>query len=103
MRITYIFIYNVTFSYLLAFHLYMESVHKNHSLRVLGARIQIAPLFYSFFHPKYQQLHLRDLFQHMQMPKELREYQERNESFTVSQVRLIVDKEQILFTKKLIN
>ena len=58
----YIFIYHVTFSYLLAFHLYMESVHKNHSLRVLGARIQIAPLFYSFFHPKYQQLHLRDLF-----------------------------------------
>ena len=35
----YIFTYHVTFSYLLGFH----------SSRTLGARIQIDPLFYSFF------------------------------------------------------
>ena len=46
----YIFIYHVT---LLEFHLYTELVRKNHSLRMLGARIQRAPLFYSFFYPKY--------------------------------------------------
>ena len=45
----YIFIYHVTFSYLLGFHLYTESVCKNHSSRMLEARIQIDPLFYSFF------------------------------------------------------
>ena len=51
---------------------------------MFGGRIQVVPLFYSFFHPKYQQLHLRDLFQRVQMPKELRECQERNQSFTDS-------------------
>ena len=65
-------------------NLYTESVRKNHSLRMLGAIIQMAPLFYLFCHPKYQQLHLQDFFQCVQMPQELREYQEQNESFTVS-------------------
>ena len=49
----YIFIYHVTFTYLLGFHLCMESVRKNNSSRKLGAKIQISLLFYSFFHPKY--------------------------------------------------
>ena len=26
----------------------------------MSARVELAPLFYSFKHPKYQQLHLRD-------------------------------------------
>ena len=76
----------MTFSYLLSFRLYTEAVRKNHSLRMIGARIQIAPLFYSFHHPKYQQLHLRDLCQRVQMPDELKLYQMKNETFSVSGV-----------------
>ena len=53
---------------------------------MIGARIQIAPLFYSFHHPKYQQLHLRDLCQRVQMPDELKSYQMKNEVFSVSGV-----------------
>ena len=82
----YIFLYHVTFSYLSGFHLYTEPVRKNHSLSMIGARIQIAPLFYSFHHPKYKQLHLKDLCQRVQMPDELKLYQMKNETFSVSGV-----------------
>ena len=34
--------YHVTFSYLHAFNLYTEAVRKNHSLRMVAARIEIA-------------------------------------------------------------
>ena len=53
---------------------------------VIAARIQFAPLFYSFSHPKYQQLHLQDeyIWQRVQMPQEIKEYISTNESFSVS-------------------
>ena len=82
----FMFDYHVTFSYLLAFNLYTEAVTKNHSLRMLAARTEIAPLFYWFRHPKYQQLYLRDLFQRIQMPPELQQYQQENKSFRTSGV-----------------
>ena len=50
----------------------------------MGVRIQFAPLFYSFHHPKYQQLHLRDLWQRVQMPERLKSFIENNESFSLS-------------------
>ena len=45
-----------------------------------------APLFYFFHHPKYQQLHLRDLRQQLQITDELKLYQIKNEAFVVSGV-----------------
>ena len=74
----------MTFSYLLSFHLYTEAVRKNHSANAMGARIQFAPLFYSFHHPKYQQLHLHDFWQRVQMPEPLKSFIENNESFSLS-------------------
>ena len=53
--------YHITFSDLLSFNLYNEAARKNHSLRMMAVRVQFSPLFYSFKHPKYQKLHLRDL------------------------------------------
>ena len=53
---------------------------------MLPVRIEIAPLFYLFLHLKYQQLHLRDLFERVQMPPELQQYQQENESFSTSNV-----------------
>ena len=58
----------------------------NHQLWMLAVRIEIAPLFYLFLHLKYQQLHLRDLFERVQMPPELQQYQQENESFSTSNV-----------------
>ena len=80
------FVYHIAFSYLLAFHLYTEATRKNDLLRMLDARIQFAPLFYSFKHPKYQKLHLRDLCQRAQMLDMLKGYIESHESFSVSGV-----------------
>ena len=80
----YMLFYHLTFSYLLAFNLYTEATRKNHSIRMMAARVQFAPLFYSFKHPKYQKLHLRDLLERVQMPELLKSYLESHESFSVS-------------------
>ena len=76
--------YHFAFTYLLAFNLYTEATRKNHSLRMMAARIQFAPLFYLFKHPKYQVLHLRDLFERAQTPDQIRSYVESHESFSPS-------------------
>ena len=81
---SFLFLYHVTFSYLLSFHLYTGAIRKNHSANAMGTRIQSAPLFYSFHHPKYQQLHLRDLWQRVQMPERLKSFIENNKSFSLS-------------------
>ena len=78
------FLYHITFSYLLAFSLYTEAIRKNNSMRMISAGVQLTPLFYSFNHPKYQQLHLRDLCERVQMPDSIKSYVEGHESFSVS-------------------
>ena len=80
----YMIYYYFAFTYLLAFNLYTEATRKNHSLRMMAARIQFAPLFYLFKHPKYQVLHLRDLFERAQTPDQIRSYVESHESFSPS-------------------
>jgi len=80
----YMFFYHLTFSYLLAFHLYTEAVRKNHSKRIMAARVIFAPLFYTSHHPKYQYIHVRNLYQRVQYPHELKTHIETRESFTVS-------------------
>ena len=67
----YMLYYHFAFTYLLAFNLYTEATRKNHSLRMMAVRIQFAPLFYSFKHPKYQVLHLQDLFERAQCQTKL--------------------------------
>lgn len=81
---TYMFLYHVTFTYLLSFHLYNEATRKNHSLRMMASRIQLSKLFYSFNHRKYQKLLLRDLCQRVQMPDTLLEHINSHESFSTS-------------------
>ena len=81
---SYLFFYHIEFCYLLLFQLLIEAIRNNHSDMVIEARTQFAPLFYSFLHPKYQQLHLRDLWQRVQMPQEIKEYISTSESFSVS-------------------
>ena len=50
----------------------------------MAARIQFAPLFYSFQHRKYQRLYLRDIWQRVQMSHILQNYLCAQESFSVS-------------------
>ena len=56
--------YHLTFTYWL--------LEKNNSANAVSMRIQFAPLFHSFCHPKYQQLHLLDLYQRVQMSERLK-------------------------------
>ena len=76
--------YNLANSYLLDFNLYTEATHKNHSIRMIAARVQFAPLFYSFKHPKYQKVPLRKLLEHAQMPELLISFLGSHECFSVS-------------------
>ena len=76
--------YYFAFTFLLAFNLYTEATRKNHSLRMMAARNQFVPLFYSFKHPKYQVLHLRNLFERAEMPDEIRSHVESHESLSLS-------------------
>ena len=78
----YMLYYHFAFTSLLPFDLYTEATCKNHSLRMMAAQIQFVPVFYSFKHPKYQVLHLQDLFERAQMPDEIRSYVESHESFS---------------------
>ena len=65
--------YHLTFSYLLAFNLYIQcSYSKRHSVRMKATQVQFASLLYSFKLPKYQKLHLRDLLEQVQMPELLK-------------------------------
>ena len=80
----YMFLYHITFSYLLALSLYTEATRKNNSLRMMLAQVKLAPLFYSFKHPKYQQRYLGDLCDRVQMPDSMKSYVEGHESFSVS-------------------
>ena len=50
----------------------------------MAARVQFAPLFFSFQHPKNQQLYLRDIWQRVQMTEILQNYLSAWESFSVS-------------------
>ena len=44
----YMFLYHITFSYLLAFiSLYTEATHKNNSMRIMRAQVKLAPLILS--------------------------------------------------------
>lgn len=80
----YLFMYHITFTYLLAFQLYTEGTRKNNHIRMMAARSAFAPLLYIAHHPKYQKLHLRDMCQREMYPPDLREYLESMESFSVS-------------------
>ena len=51
----------------------------------LAATIQFGPSFYSFHHHKYQQLHLCDIWQHVQMSEPLLGFVNNNESFSPSE------------------
>ncbi len=80
----YMFLFDFTFTYLLAFHLYNEATRKSHHERMLAARVAFAPLFYVRRRPIYQELHLRDLVQIVSWPAELWQYLEHFPSFSVT-------------------
>ena len=71
---SYLFYYHTTYSYLLSFHLLAERVRKNNSNHIMAAHVPFAPLFFSFQHPKNQQLYLRDIWQRVQMTGILQNY-----------------------------
>ena len=84
----YMFLYHITFSYLLAFSLYTEATRKNNSMRMMSTRVQLAPLLYSLKPPKYQQLHLRDLCDRVQMSDSIKPYVEAHDSGIQAQASL---------------
>ena len=81
---TYLFYYHVTFSFLLSFHLLTEAVGKNNADHIMVARVQFAPLFFSFHHPRYQHFFMRDICQRVQIPGELNHFVSSHEYFSLS-------------------
>ena len=80
----YRFAWSVCFTYLLAFQLYTQAVRKNHHEHMMAARASFAPLFYGRNHPRYRELHLRDMMDRVQSPNDLREDMAASESFSLS-------------------
>ena len=82
----YLFAWRVCFSYLLAFTLYTEGVRKNNHDHMMAARVVFAPLFFGRNHPRYRELHMRDLMDRVQCPPQLSKNIKENKSFTASGV-----------------
>lgn len=80
----YAFLYNITFSYLLSFKYYNESVRKNNAIGMMAARTTFVPLFFGRNHPKYQRIMLRDMIQRVKYTNEVSAYMNSTESFSVS-------------------
>ena len=78
------FIYHVTFSYLLSFHMFNEAVRKNNSDNMMAARTAFHPIFFVGHHPMYKKLHLRDMVERVSYPKEIGEYLKKTETFSKS-------------------
>ncbi len=84
---SYMFLFDLCFTYLLAFHLLTESVRKNHAERMLAAQVTGGTLFYVRHHPKYRELILRDLIMRAQCldySKELYEFLQQTQAFSVT-------------------
>ena len=70
---------------MLLFQLLIENIRKNHPDMVIAPKIQFDDEnSIQNSRIQYQQLHLRDLWQRVQMPQEIKEYISTNESFSVS-------------------
>jgi len=80
------FLYDMCLTFLLAFKLYNEAIRKNNHDNMMAARIFFAPLFFAGSHPKYQELHVRDLIDPVQYPPELATEMKKTESFSASGV-----------------
>ena len=74
----------MTFLLLLSFHLLTEAVRKNNADHIMAARVQFAALFFSFHHPQYQHLFMRDIWLRVQMPEELNHFVGYHECFSLS-------------------
>ncbi len=81
---TYIFLFHMSFTFLLGFDLYTAAVRKNNSEYMMAARTALVPLFYGKAHTKYQELNLRDLVMRVQAPETLLTYLHNTEAFSKS-------------------
>ena len=82
----YLFLFHMCFTFILSFHLYNKATRKNNHTNMMAARVAYAPFFFGTPHPKYRELHLRDMCQRVQYPQELADYMVSHESFSISSV-----------------
>ena len=80
----YLFAWRICFTFLLAFNLYTQSVRKNNHQHMIAARSAFAPLFYGRNHPRYREVHLRDMMDRVQCPDDIKKDIEEHETFSVS-------------------
>ena len=80
----FIFLHQYCFTYLLAFHLFNESVRKNNLEFMLAARVELASLVFATKHPKYQEIHVRDMFNWVKYSPDIIDHLEKNITFSVS-------------------
>ena len=80
----YNFYYDLIFNMFLGIKCFRSGVRKNNSRFMLAGRQVVAPLMYIGKHRIYQTLIARDLQNRASAPKEVSEYMEKNESYSVS-------------------
>ena len=80
----YHLIFDITFNLLLGMKCYRSGIRKNNSEFALAGRQKVAPLMYINEHRIYHDLLHNDMRIRVQAPKEIKEYIERNESFSRS-------------------
>ncbi len=81
---SYIYMFHMTFTHLLAFKLFNAGVRKNYSQVMMVARAALVPLFYGKHPPMYHVLLLRDMCMRVNSPDDVRQHIEATESFTLS-------------------
>ena len=83
----YIFLHQYCFTYLLPFHLFNESVRKNNHQYMIAARVELASLIFATKHPKYQEIHIRDMINWVRYSPDVLQHLQANVAFSVSGVQ----------------
>ena len=79
-----VFMQVAIFTYCLALHIFKASVRRNNSQVIQASKAKFVPLFFGLNMPFYMEIYIRDSFLRMQCPKEVAEFIQGNESYTVS-------------------
>ena len=80
----YLYLFDICFTFLLAFYLYTESVRKGSHDNMIASRTVFTPLFFASLHPFYQELLVKDMLDRARYPKPLDTYTKSTESFNLS-------------------
>ena len=80
----YMYCFFMCYYLLLGFHVYTEGTRKCNSNTMMAGRVAFIPLFFARQHPKYRELHLRDMVQRVTAPPDVQDYMCKSEAFSTT-------------------